>query len=483
VVTGANRLGRVRPPWTSKEALVKRGALLAAAATLILCCLATSTARASTRKSFNYAVLISKQAAGDPRWSEVARVLEKKYAGARIFTYGNLDELVAPVRAFSPDYIAFVRTPQEASPEFVRQAGRFNRKLENEPYGTAVWAIVTGYGHEDALRIAKDDAPPTIDFGLGGMLGFIDSLPEGVAYSEFTDTKGDWQEKKRGQAPRERHDAPGDHLIPMIKLINGNRVDGVWTSGHAGMDRWSVYYPEGPAFIVAENGGLTGVIDGEVRASIRSTNPKIYLAVGNCLTARIEDVDESYALSWIHSGGANQYFGFIEETYYGLMGWSTADNFFYRGARFNVAESAFVANQSLLMAMDKRLAPDEVADMEYDRDATVVYGDPAWMATVPEATARGAEHWSTRVERTTVGNRVRWELTVTFRKASNFSPGSGKDLRPVFAFLPERVKRPRPHGKPSRVSAFHIASNFVIVHFEGEVAAGETRKFVFESEP
>jgi hypothetical protein len=121
--------------------------------------------------------------------------------------------------------------------------------------------------------------------------------------------------------------------------------------------------------------------------------------------------------------------------------------------------------------------------MEYDRDATVVYGDPAWMATVPEATARGAEHWSTSVERTMVGNRVRWELTVTFRKTSNFSPGSGKDLRPVFAFLPERIKRPRPHGKPSRVSAFHIASNFVIVHFEGEVAAGETRKFVFESEP
>jgi hypothetical protein len=81
------------------------------------------------------------------------------------------------------------------------------------------------------------------------------------------------------------------------------------------------------------------------------------------------------------------------------------------------------------------------------------------------------------------GGKIRWELTVTFRKDSNFSPDSGKDLRPVFAFLPERIKRPMPSGKASGVSAFHVASNFVIVHFEGEVAAGQTRKFVFESEP
>jgi hypothetical protein len=81
------------------------------------------------------------------------------------------------------------------------------------------------------------------------------------------------------------------------------------------------------------------------------------------------------------------------------------------------------------------------------------------------------------------GKRIRWELTVTFKKDSQFSPDSGKDLRPVFAFLPERVKRPRPVGKPAGVSAFHVAGNFVVVNFEGAVAVGETRKFVFESEP
>jgi hypothetical protein len=477
--------GRKGKPDDDRQegAHVRCAATVAVALSILACGVGPSSAQASTRKSFHYAVVISEQTARDPRWNEVAAVLARKYPAARIFTYASLDELIDPLKAFSPDYLAFVCKPQEATPEFVRQAGRLNRKLENEPYGTAVWAIVTGYDHEDALRIARNDSPPTIRFGLGGFLGYLDPLPEGVAYSEFADARRDWQEKRSGQKPKTRHDGPDDHLVPMIERINRNEVDGVWTSGHAGKDMWSVYYPEGSSYVVAENGGLAGLTDGEVRASIRSTNPKIYLGIGNCLTARIDDPDASYALSWIHSGGAYQYFGFTEETYYGLMGWGMADNFFHRGARFNVAESAFVANQSLLLAMNERLAPDDVEDMEYDKDVTVVYGDPAWMATVPEVTARSAEHWSTQVDRTVTGGRIRWELTVTFRKESDFAPSSGKDLRPVFAFLPERVKKPRPFGKPSKVSAFHLASNFVIVHFVGKVAAGETRKFVFESEP
>ncbi len=441
-----------------------------------------SAAQALTREPFNYAVLISKQTAADPKWAEVAEALKKKYGTAKIFAYSNLDELVDPLTTFSPDYIAFVCKPQEASPGFVIQAGRFNRKLENKPYGTAVLGIVTGYSHEDALRIARDNTPPKINFGLGGMLKFIDALPEGVAYSEFIDKKHDWQEKKNGLNLQNRNDAPNNHLMPMIKLINSNKVDGVWTSGHSGNDNWAVYYPEGPAYIVAENGGLSGLSDDETVASIRSTNPKIYLGPGNCLTARIEDPNKSYALAWLHSGGANQYFGYIVETYYGMMGWGMADNFFYRGGQFNVAESAFVANQSLLMAMNKRLVPGELKDMEYDKDATVVYGDPAWMATVPDSTAKSVEHWSSRLDRTVEGKKIRWELTVTFKKNSNFSPKSGSDLRPVFMFLPERVRNAKAAGKITNVSAYHIANNFVIVNFKGKIAAGETRKFIFISE-
>ena len=439
--------------------------------------------QAKSTGHFKYAIVISNKTDSDKKWGNIAKMLTAKYENTRIFKFNKFTDLVAPLAAFSPDYIAYVAKPQEASSGYIRRASWLNRQLENRPYGLAVWGVVTGYNYDDAMRIASNKTPLHISFGLGAYLGYIDALPEGIAYSEFLESKPSWQEKKLGQSVDKRDDAPDNHMFPMIDMINANKIDGLWTSGHAGEDEWLVYYPESTSRIVAENGGLTGVEEGGASIPIQSGNPKIYLAVGNCLTAKIANRNASYALSWIHSGGVDQFFGYITETYYGMMGWGTADNFFYRGGKFNVAESAFVANQSLLLSMDKRLAPDEIKDMEYDEDSTVVYGDPAWMATVPEATAVPAEQWETNLDRSSAEPRIRWELTVTFKKDSNFSPSEGKDIRPVFVFLPERVKNPQAENSQSENINYHIASNFVIINFHGTVNAGESRKFVFTSDP
>lgn len=442
---------------------------------------------AEIRTNFNYAILISDLAASDSAWLDVANALAGKYPGTKIFTYSSLDDLVDPVKRFSPDYIAFVCRPEEASPTFVKQASRFNRELENRPYGTAVWGIVTGYNSDDAMRIARCSAPLSINFGLGGMQRFIDALPRGIAYCEFYNERNKWQEKKAGQNLQERSDAPNDHLVPMINLINSNKVDGIWTSGHGTRDSWQTYYADEPVDpdmsgeIVAVDGELFGVNKSDKNYPINSNNPKIYLGVGNCLTASIEDINKAYSLAWIHSGGVNQYFGYTVETYYGLMGWGMADNFFYRGAMFNVPESMFAANQSLLLALDKKIYPDETRDLEYDRDVCVVYGDPAWMAKVPFSTAKTAEQWNCQLEKQVTGDRILWELTVKFKKDCEFSPSGGKDFRPVFVFLPQRVKDPVATGSLSDVTAYHIASNFVVVNFSGLVSAGETRKFGFSS--
>ena len=438
-------------------------------------------AQATTRAAFNYAIAINVETAKDKNWLAVANTLAAKYPTTKIFIYDDLDDLIKPLTAFSPDYIAYVCKPQQANPEFVVQASKLNRELENKPYGTAVWGIVTGYDYEDALRIARESKPLSINFGLGGMLGFIDALPAGVAYREFYDQRNNWQEKLKGKKVQDRDDAPDDHLLPMIKLINSNKVDGLWTSGHGQIDIWLTYFPDGPAQIVADEGKLYGLINGDTKATINSSNPKIYLGVGNCLTARIENIDKSYALAWIHSGGVDQYFGYTVETYYGMMGWGLADNFFYRGGSFNVAESMFVANQGLLLAMDKKLVTDEMKDMEYDRDVCVVYGDPAWMAKVPASTAKAVAHWNCQLNRQIAGDKIQWELTVKFNKDIDFSGVSGKDLRPVFAFLPEKITGPTAEADLANIAAYHIASNFVVVQFAGQVTAGETRQFRFVS--
>ncbi|MEI6287321.1 MAG: hypothetical protein WCP79_12520 [Bacillota bacterium] len=446
----------------------------------ILCYL--PAAQAETRSPFNYAIVMNEETAKDKNWLEVANVLAAKYPVTKIFTYTELDNLIEPLTAFSPDYIAFVCNPQQATPEFVKAASKLNRELENKPYGTAVWGIVTGYDYADALRIARQSKPVSINFGLGGMLGFIDALPTGVAYMEFYDQRNKWQEKLKGKSVQERSDAPDDHLLPMIKLINSNKVDGIWTSGHGQIDSWLTYFPDGPAQIVADEGKLYGLINGDTKDTINSNNPKIYLGIGNCLTARIENVDKSYALAWIHSGGVDQYFGYTVETYYGMMGWGMADNFFYRGGNYNVAESMFAANQALLLAIDKKLVTDERKDMEYDRDVCVVYGDPAWLAKVPASSAKAVAHWDCQLDRRIVGNKIQWELTVKFNRDIDFSGQSGKDIRPVFMFLPQKISNPSAEVDLTTIAAYHIASNFVIMQFAGQVAAGETRKFSFVSE-
>ena len=59
-----------------------------------------------------------------------------------------------------------------------------------------------------------------------------------------------------------------------------------------------------------------------------------------------------------------------------------------------------------------------------------------------------------------------------------FEPESPKDIRPIFAFLPEKIHDPEAvDDSLSDVSAWHVSANFVIVNFKGTVKAGDLRKF------
>ena len=146
-------------------------------------------AQAKTAEHFKYAIVISKTTAADNNWSNIAKTIAAKYETTKVFQFTKLSDLVAPLADFSPDYIAYVAKPQEASPGYIRRASWLNRQLGNRPYGQAVWGVVTGYGSDDAMRIASNNTPPSINFGLGGFLGYIDALPEGVSYSEFLENR------------------------------------------------------------------------------------------------------------------------------------------------------------------------------------------------------------------------------------------------------------------------------------------------------
>ncbi len=445
-----------------------------------LCVFCSMPVYAIAQKDFNYAIVVEEATYQDKEWRKVVKALSEKYPNTRIFVYKKaLNEVEESVTAYSPDYIAVVSTPEDSSPEFVKAINQFNRNLGTAPYGKAILGIVTGLTAKDALRISRNKQPLEINYGLGGMLGFIDSLPSGVAYCEFFDKKQNWQAKAPGGKVEDFKDAPEDHLPGMVALLNSNKVNGIWTSGHATPGGWLAYYPDGPSGISSEGGKLIGYVNEEVYP-IKSTNPKIYLGIGNCLTACIEDKDNAYSLAWMHSGGAYQFFGYTVESYYGMMGWGMADYFFYRGGDFTLAESVFIINQALIMAMENDLSGDEDEDMAYDKDVCIMYGDPAWEARVPASSAKETSlyEYSLKKEKAEDGKTV-WTLSVKFKKDMDFKPESPKSIRPVFAFLPEESKSPKATGDLSNVSAWHVSDNFVIVNFKEKVKAGETRIFKF----
>ena len=436
--------------------------------------------QAFVQKDFNYAIVVKEKTFNDSEWKEVVNVLSEKYPSTRIFIYKkSLDELVKGLTSFSPDYIAVVAKPEDTNPKFVKEVNKFNRKLGTAPYGKAVLGIVTGLTVEDALRIAENKQKLEINFGLGGMMSFIDSLPSGIAYCEFYEEKEKWQAKDPDTDAENYTDAPDDHLPAMVELINSDDIDGIWTSGHATPGGWLAYYPDGPSGINAEDGKLIGYV-GEESYPIKSVNPKIYLGIGNCLTACIEDKDNAYSLAWIHSGGVDQFFGYTVESYYGMMGWGMADYFFYRGGNFTLAESVFIINQALIMAMENDLAGDEIDDMAYDKDVCIVYGDPAWDVRVPASSAKETEVYEFSLTKEKAeGNKTLWKLSVKFKDDMNFNPESQKFIRPIFAFLPEKVHSPEAVSDLSNVSAWHVSNNFVIVNFKEEVKAGDSRVFEF----
>jgi hypothetical protein len=182
----------------------------------------------------------------------------------------------------------------------------------------------------------------------------------------------------------------------------------------------------------------------------------------------------------MHSGGVYQFYGYTVETYYGMMGWGMADYFFYRGGNFTLAESVFIINQALIMAMENNLAGDEKNDMAYDKDVCIMYGDPAWEARVPASSAKETAAYEYSLKKGKAeGGITAWELNVKFKKEMDFNPESEKFTRPVFAFLPEKVRSPKAVGDLSSVSAWRVNDNFVLVNFKEKVNPGDTRTFKF----
>lgn len=395
---------------------------------------ALSLLLAVVAQAADYAVIVSKQTQADAGWQPVIEALVKKHR-ASVITYGSAVADVLPkLREQFPRNVCFVATPAEAGRAFVAQVHQLTRQLDDDPYTDCFWGILTGYDAAGALRIAKNDKPLTVRKVASGTELALEMVEEGLWYDELV--KGKLVKKDKGGAAQQL-EGPADTTEALAKTLTEYKADLFVTSGHATERDWQIGYRYRNGQFRCENGRLFGLDTQGKRHAIESSNPKVYLPIGNCLMGHVDSTN-AMALAFMNSAGVNQMIGYTVNTWYGYAGWGCLDYFVEQPGRYTFTE-AFFANHAALIHRfaDESLGPNDKRGLQYDRDTVAFYGDPAWEVRM----AKGPTAW----DQTLTEKKGVWTLEIKPNRAEKtFEPintnGSQRGGRPIVQFLPRRIK-------------------------------------------
>ena len=403
-----------------------------------------------------YGVVVSESTAATEGWDEVVTAVVTRHR-AQLIPYSGAP-FPASVRedlaAMHPRHVCFVAQPGEVTDEFVRNAHELTRQLDDDPFGDCLWGIITGARPEDAARLASAPSEIQIEKGLLKAAGYyLEWLPGGVFHSEG-DSSTTWV-KEIGGVIDNRTDGPLDDTEPLAEELNRGLYQLFVTSGHASEYNWQLHWPDpdGEGFFYADNGQLYAIDHNGTRFDINNPNPIVYWAPGNCLIGRIAG-SQSIALGWLGSGGALQLCGYVVPTWYGYMGWGMSDYFLKLQGRFSFAESFFLTNQALIFDQLKSTPGTDPAGLEYDKNAVVLYGDPAVRAVVSPCRT---PLYDQSIEATPMPSpgQFRVVLTITMREDAEVA-------RPVIAFLPFRIVPSETHLEQSQAKAVQITDDMVL---------------------
>ena len=382
-----------------------------------LCASAASRIELSENKTWRYAVVASKAVADDPAWRAVADSLAAKYSRP---PFESTLVVASPLysadalRKASPRFVAFVVKPYEANAETVRALHSIMKSLDDDPFTDAVWGIVTGPDASAALRVAS--AAPVHPRTLLSTTG-VDVAPFDAAttlsdgYASGCD-RDEYRRpdppvaviEKRPDAPRAERIVRGDTTGEFSAAWNAIDPELVVTSSHASQRNLEMPFSTGN--IVVRGGALwalpnrrlidysTGQAD-SAAATASATAPlaapqrdKIWIAAGNCLIGDYAD-NETMAAAMLGFGRVVQFMGYVKTTWFGEIGWETLAQFMQR--RATVGEAWYFAGQNLerkLASMKQDTSDQNWCGRVWDRDGTVLWGDPALDAAMDGARAR-----------------------------------------------------------------------------------------------
>jgi hypothetical protein len=186
-----------------------------------------------------------------------------------------------------------------------------------------------------------------------------------------------------------------------------------------------------------------------VTLPLTGSRPKVYWAVGNCLTGVVNtdrnSFKDSYALAWMRNG-AKQYVGAVQSTWYELN-WNMADWFLKQEGRWTFAESLFLLRQwSHYLLTEGVVTGRDREGTAFTDGIFVLYGDPALDARVARAREPALAE-TLDIRETADAGIVRMKYTVKVELRRRREQADGRAVRRVaHLLLPAAVPGGRREG-------------------------------------
>ncbi|QEG40280.1 hypothetical protein [Roseimaritima ulvae] len=452
--------------------------------------------------SADYAIVVSESTQQNPQWQAVVKTLADKHQTTEILVWGEeVAEVLDGLSEVHPRYTCFVATSAEASRQFVADVHQLTRRLDDDPYTDTLWGVLTGVDADAALRIAKTTEPLTIRKVASGTEVALEMCEQGLWYDELVQHKK-VERKPDGIATEQQ--GPADTTHALADALTDYAADLFVTSGHATERDWQIGFRYRNGSFRSQAGQMFGVTSKGERFSIQSTNPKVYLPIGNCLMGHIDGSD-AMALAWMNAVGVRQMIGYTVVTWYGYGGWGVLDYFVEQPGRYTLAEAFHANHHALIHRLDTGF--DNVVDRElpvghypprnlrpnatgvamgltgqdaggllWDRDVVAFYGDPAWSARMKKQ--------DLAFEQTLVRDGDLYTLTITpNRGEDSFRPinenGSQRGGRPIIAWLPQRVSEIKIRAGEEFDPV--ITDDFVLIPNPGECDPSRTYRIIFSA--
>lgn len=471
----------------------------------------------SVPQTNEYVVIAGKGIMVDTAWNSVAASLVAKHRAALVSYEQSIDEVMPQLKQLRPRYVAIVEKPENLGRDYVIHLNQISRQIDDDIYADFLWGIITGYDAPAAMKMVNNSTEPLV---IKDAVATIMELHSGKWFDRYAwiddHTQGLWGEKKSKEDTVVTYQLPAKPAKMRWRMTDGkikemtvDRIDPVdemqtfydiyekyspdlvVTAAHA--TERNLEMPFSLGNIKPKDGVLYMDFPENPQDLKESGKRKVYLPIGNCLIANVNNTKESMAIAWMNSGNAATMVGYVVTTWHGRNGWGGLKYFLTTPGRYTTAEAFYLNQQDMMYQLNEWNpkfttlgypydAPNEFAagaqvikdsigiqpnqdqlGFLHDRDVLAYYGDPKWNVRLQELPEENDFTVTSEVKgkKCMVTITTKENFSLERMKGDHFKEEHVLDL-PFNYFFPERLKNPRLAAGQNWKAA--VDENFLLIY-------------------